>query len=349
MPSFGQNGGAMNDSLAQHSAQTPSPSTGSRQATHSVGSAISSASRAACPHAPRHAFSAPRRWVAIERDGDTSASMGVRLASGLFPLKRRIPAQRAVPAARYVADPGLLGKRTNIEVVLQKGRKSRNIRVRSLLWIPAQCDPLDLGFGRFFPGPILEDDMATFTRSQSLLVSAATSALGGAALATLLAGNIVTRAGAGATAADISPSFAGADFPVCHTPATTGSPMMLRLTQTEVPRAEMSAASSAPAFEDSEPPLWAGLASITYKATTANERAPAYFDQCLRLAYAFNHGDAQRAIRMAQKLDPDCATCFWGEALVLGPNINLPMQEDAAVPAYAAAQKAKALTGQARP
>jgi len=172
--------------------------------------------------------------------------------------------------------------------------------------------------------------MATFTRSQSLLVSAATAALGGAALATL--------------------PLVGPDFPVCHTPATTGFPnVMLRLTQTEVPRAEMSAASSAPAFEDSEPPLWAGLGSITYKITTANERAQAYFDQGLRLAYAFNHGEAQRAFRMAQKLDPDCAMCFWGEALVLGPNINLPMQEEAFAPAYAAAQKAKALAGKASP
>jgi len=47
MPSLGQYGGAMNDSFAQHLAQTPSPSTGSRQATHSVGSAMSSASCAA--------------------------------------------------------------------------------------------------------------------------------------------------------------------------------------------------------------------------------------------------------------------------------------------------------------
>ena len=124
---------------------------------------------------------------------------------------------------------------------------------------------------------------------------------------------------------------------------------MLRLAQTEVPRAEMSAATSAPAFADTEPPLWAGLGSVTYKITTANERAQAYFDQGLRLAYAFNHGEAQRAFRMAQKLDPDCAMCFWGEALVLGPNINLPMQEDAVAPAYAAAQKAKALAGKASP
>ena len=192
--------------------------------------------------------------------------------------------------------------------------------------------------------------MATFTRSQKLLVSAGAAALGGAALVTLLAGNIVTLAGAGATAVDISPPFVGPDFPVCHTPAATGLPnMMLRLAQTEVPRAEMSAASSAPAFAETEPPLWAGLGSITYKITTGNERAQAYFDQGLRLAYAFNHGEAQRAFRMAQKLDPDCAMCFWGEALVLGPNINLPMQEDAVAPAYAAAQKAKALAGKASP
>jgi tetratricopeptide (TPR) repeat protein len=196
----------------------------------------------------------------------------------------------------------------------------------------------------------LEDDMAIFTRSQSLLVSAATAALGGAALATLLAGNIVTRAGAGATTADTSPSLAGADFPLCHTPAATGTPnVMLRLAQTEVPRAEMSAASSAPAFAETEPPLWTGIGSVTYKITTANERAQTYFDQGMRLAYAFNHGEAQRAFRTAQKLDPDCAMCFWGEALVLGPNINLPMQDDAMAPAYAAAQKAKALAGKASP
>ena len=192
--------------------------------------------------------------------------------------------------------------------------------------------------------------MATFTRSQKLLVSAGAGAFGGAAALILLAGNIVTIAGAGATAADASSPLSDQDFPVCATTAATGAPnMLLRLAQTEVPRAEMSVATSAPAFADTEPPLWPDLGSITYKITTANERAQAYFDQGLRLAYAFNHGEAQRAFRMAQKLDPDCAMCFWGEALVLGPNINLPMQEDAVAPAYAAAQKAKALAANASP
>jgi hypothetical protein len=157
--------------------------------------------------------------------------------------------------------------------------------------------------------------------------SAGAGALGGAAVLLLVAGNIVTIAGAGVTTADASSPLFGQDFPICRTSAATGVPnMFLRLAQTEVPRAEMSVATSAPTFADTEPPLWPGLGSITYKITTQNERAQAYFDQGLRLTYAFN-----RALSLAV-LDPACAMCFWGEALVLGPNINLPMQEDAIAP-----------------
>jgi len=188
---------------------------------------------------------------------------------------------------------------------------------------------------------ILERDLATLTRWQRPVVFAGAAVLGGGALVTVLVGTIV--AGADATGIEGSPPL---DAVICSARAPAGSPKMtFRLAQTEVPRAEMSAAGSALAFAESEPPLWPGLGTISYKITTANERAQAYFDQGLRLAYAFNHGEAQRAFRMAQKLDPDCAMCFWGEALVLGPNINLPMQDDAVASAYAAAQKAKALAG----
>src|SRR5262245_48779424 len=188
--------------------------------------------------------------------------------------------------------------------------------------------------------------MATITRSQRLLASAGAAALGGTALLTMLGGNIFTLA----AAVDMTAPFGSADFPICHTPAATNTPsMMLRMAQTEVPRAEMSAAKSVPAFADTEAPLWTGLGNVTYKITTANERAQAYFDQGLRLAYAFNHGEAQRAFRMAQKLDPECAMCYWGEAYVLGPNINVPMDEKANAPAYAAAQKAKSLAARATP
>jgi tetratricopeptide (TPR) repeat protein len=77
--------------------------------------------------------------------------------------------------------------------------------------------------------------------------------------------------------------------------------------------------------------------------TTASPLAQRYFDQGLRLAYGFNHAEARRAFRKAQQIDPTCAMCYWGEALVLGPNINAPMEASAAAPAMAAGMRAKEL------
>ena len=90
--------------------------------------------------------------------------------------------------------------------------------------------------------------------------------------------------------------------------------------------------------ENASPPLYAGLGSVSMTVTTANRAAQAYFDQGLRLTYAFNHQEAQRAFRKAQQLDPACAMCYWGEAYVLGPNINVPMDDKAVAPAAAAAR-----------
>src|SRR5262249_39500040 len=73
-------------------------------------------------------------------------------------------------------------------------------------------------------------------------------------------------------------------------------------------------------------PLYDDLGALTYPVTTASPLAQRYFDQGLRLAYGFNHAEARRAFRSAQAHDPGCAMCFWGEALVLGPNINAPME-----------------------
>src|SRR5215813_7882374 len=176
---------------------------------------------------------------------------------------------------------------------------------------------------------------------------------GGVSLGSLT-GKIIDGGGVlmGADKATVAPPTSSADFPICHTPATPGrTDTLLRLAQarTEVPPTEMKAAIPAPEFADRDPPLWDGLGSITYKINTPSAEAQTYFNQGLRLAYAFNHGEARRAFRKAQKLDPSCAMCFWGESLVLGPNINLPMQEDAVVPAFAAAQRALALSGTASP
>ena len=92
-----------------------------------------------------------------------------------------------------------------------------------------------------------------------------------------------------------------------------------------------------------DPVLWDNLGSLHFAITTANQDAQKFFDQGLRLTYGFNHAEALRAFRKASKLDPDCAMCYWGEALVLGPNINSPMFHDAVEPAFAAVTKAQAL------
>ncbi|HSM07409.1 MAG TPA: hypothetical protein VLA33_00145 [Gemmatimonadota bacterium] len=89
-----------------------------------------------------------------------------------------------------------------------------------------------------------------------------------------------------------------------------------------------------------EVPLYDDLGDHHYDITTDIPNAQRYFDQGLRLYYAFNHQEAIRAFREAQRLDPNCTMCFWGEALAWGPNINLPMDSAAAVAAYAAVQAA---------
>lgn len=90
-------------------------------------------------------------------------------------------------------------------------------------------------------------------------------------------------------------------------------------------------------------PLLDGLGDLTIKITTSSSDAQRYFDQGLRLAYGFNHADAIRSFKQAQKLDPGCALCFWGEAWALGPNVNVPMQPEAQQPASTAMNRARSL------
>ena len=90
-------------------------------------------------------------------------------------------------------------------------------------------------------------------------------------------------------------------------------------------------------------PLFDGYSDHTHKITTSNPKTQAYFDQGVRLLFAFNHAEAIRSFREGARLDPDCAMCWWGVAFALGPNINLPMQPDAVAPAWAAIEMARAL------
>jgi tetratricopeptide (TPR) repeat protein len=88
------------------------------------------------------------------------------------------------------------------------------------------------------------------------------------------------------------------------------------------------------------PPLYTNLGKLSWPASP-NPEAQAYFDQGYRLGWGFNHAEAARAFRAAQAIDPTCALCFWGEAWVLGPHINYPMDPDANARALAVLEEAR--------
>ncbi len=93
-------------------------------------------------------------------------------------------------------------------------------------------------------------------------------------------------------------------------------------------------------------PLFADMGNHHHPITTQSTWAQKYFDQGLTIDFAFNHAESLRSFKAAQKLDPECAMCFWGEALALGPNINVTsngkavMDEASQTAAYAAIQQA---------
>lgn len=68
-----------------------------------------------------------------------------------------------------------------------------------------------------------------------------------------------------------------------------------------------------------------GLGDYRMPITTDNEEVQRWFDQGLMLTYGFNHDAAERSFLKAIEIEPECAMCWWGAALVLGPNINAPM------------------------
>lgn len=93
-------------------------------------------------------------------------------------------------------------------------------------------------------------------------------------------------------------------------------------------------------------PLFDGMGNHQHPITTSDPAAQRYFDQGLVIDFAFNHAESARSFRAAQKLDPACAMCYWGEALALGPNINVTsngkavMSDDDRRTAYAAIRHA---------
>src|SRR5262245_11442761 len=88
---------------------------------------------------------------------------------------------------------------------------------------------------------------------------------------------------------------------------------------------ERSGSVHQPAPDGSLAPRLQNLGAHTFKVTTKSPRAQQFINQGLNLTYGFNHAEAGRAFAEAARLDPKCAMAYWGQALVLGPNINAGM------------------------
>ena len=111
----------------------------------------------------------------------------------------------------------------------------------------------------------------------------------------------------------------------------------------------IASAFAAPASEARPIPLFADLAASPFPVSTREPQARRYFSQGLLLTYGFNHAGAVRSFREAQRLDPKCAMCWWGEAVALGPNINAPMDDRDHAAALDAMDRAMALRDGASP
>ena len=91
--------------------------------------------------------------------------------------------------------------------------------------------------------------------------------------------------------------------------------------------------------------LMSGLGDLHHPVSTSNPQAQQFFDQGLRLIYAFNHDEAGHSFKRAAELDPKLAMAYWGIAEAVGPNYNDPASDDRFKAAHDAIQKALDLSG----
>ena len=90
-----------------------------------------------------------------------------------------------------------------------------------------------------------------------------------------------------------------------------------------------------------------GLGDYSKTITTSHPEVQAWFDQGLALTYGFNHDGAERSFLRATELDPECAMCWWGAALVLGPHVNAGMDPAMTAAAWDRLQRAQAAAANA--
>ena len=103
----------------------------------------------------------------------------------------------------------------------------------------------------------------------------------------------------------------------------------------------------APAKEPAPATLVAGLGDVNHPVTTNNPEAQKFFNQGLAYMYGFNHEEAVRSFKQAAQLDPQMAMAYWGVAIALGSNYNVPADGPALVQAYTNLKKAMELAPKA--
>lgn len=140
----------------------------------------------------------------------------------------------------------------------------------------------------------------------------------------------------------VASTFIGADYPDQSGPQLQNQELRKQIAICGTP-----AARTVLEFMDTTrqiAPLLTTLGNYRMIVTTANPRAQQFFSQGINLYYGFNHLEAYRSFKEAARLDPHFAMAYWGQALSLGPNINLPMDPADAGTVFKAIQKAISLS-----
>lgn len=70
-----------------------------------------------------------------------------------------------------------------------------------------------------------------------------------------------------------------------------------------------------------------GFGAQHWTVRTGSRDAQSWFDFGLQLSHAFNHQEGVEAFKRAEKADPACAMCVWGEAWSSGPTINFDVEQ----------------------
>lgn len=95
--------------------------------------------------------------------------------------------------------------------------------------------------------------------------------------------------------------------------------------------------------------LLPGLGNHHFPISSTQPDVQRWFDQGLMLTYGFNHDAAERSFLRAAEIDPECAMCLWGAALVLGPHVNAGMDPANNSKAWLRLQRARVLAAKATP